>query len=42
LFALKADIEKGMDDKRAGRVAALDVEAIKAEGRKLRSARTGA
>ena len=39
LAALKADIEQGQIDKRARRVAPLNVTAIKAEGRKLRSAR---
>lgn len=39
LAALRADIEQGLLDKRSGRVAALDVEAIKAEGRKRRAAR---
>lgn len=37
----KADIEQGQADKRAGRVAPLDIEAIKAEGRKLRAGSAG-
>jgi len=42
LAALKADIEQGQADKRAGRVAELDVNAIKAAGKKLRAARADA
>lgn len=42
LAALKVDIEQGQADKRAGRVAPLNIDAIKAEGRKQRSARTAA
>ena len=42
LAALKADIEQGQADKRAGRVAELDVNAIKAKGKKLRAARADA
>lgn len=42
LAALKADIEQGHADKRAGRVAVLDVNAIKAKGKKLRTARADA
>ena len=38
LAALKADIEQGLADKRAGRVAPLNIDAIKEEGRKQRSA----
>jgi antitoxin ParD1/3/4 len=38
LAALRADIELGQADKRAGRVAPLNMEAIKAQGRKLHSA----
>ena len=37
----QADIEQGQADKRAGRVAPLNIEAIKAEGRKLRAAKVG-
>ena len=39
LAALKVDIEQGQADKRAGRVAPLKLDAIKAEGRKQRLAR---
>jgi antitoxin ParD1/3/4 len=42
LVALKADIEQGQADKRAGRVAELDVNAIKAAGKKMRTARANA
>ena len=42
LATLKADIEQGQEDKRAGRVAPLNIDAIKAEGRKQRSARSAA
>ncbi len=42
LAALKADIDQGQADKRAGRVAPLNIDVIKAEGRKQRSARTDA
>ena len=42
LATLKADIQQGQADKRAGRVAPLNIDAIKAEGRKQRSARVGA
>jgi hypothetical protein len=42
LAALKVDIEQGQADKLAGRVAPLNIDAIKAEGRKQRSARTDA
>ena len=42
LAALKVDIEQGKADKLAGRVAPLNIDAIKAEGRKQRSARTDA
>jgi antitoxin ParD1/3/4 len=37
LANLKLDIELGQADKRAGRVAPLNIEAIKAQGRKQRS-----
>jgi antitoxin ParD1/3/4 len=37
LANLKADIEQGQADKRAGRVAQLNIEGIKAEGRRQRS-----
>jgi len=36
LAALKVDIERGQADKRAGRVASLKLDAIKAVGRKQR------
>lgn len=39
LAALRADIEQGLADQRAGRVAPLDSEAIKAKGRQIRAAR---
>ena len=39
LANLKKDIEQGQADKRAGRVAPLNIESIKAEGRKQRSPR---
>ena len=39
LATLKADIEQGQADKRAGRVAHLNIDTIKAEGRKQQSAR---
>ena len=42
LATLKADIEQGQADKRVGRVAPLNIDAIKAEGRKQRSARSAA
>ena len=42
LATLKADIEQGQEDKRAGRVAPLNIDTIKAEGRKQRSARAAA
>jgi hypothetical protein len=42
LAALKADVEQGQADKRARRVAPLKLDAIKAEGRKQRSARVNA
>ena len=42
LAALKADLEKGQADKRAGRVAPLNIDAIKADGRNLRAARARA
>ena len=42
LATLKVDIEQGQADKRAGRVAPLNIDAIKAEGRNQRSARTAA
>ena len=38
LAALKANIEQGQADKLAGRVTPLNMDAIKAEGRKQRSA----
>jgi len=37
LANLQRDIEQGQADKRAGRVAPLNIESIKAEGRKQRS-----
>jgi len=40
LEALKVDIAQGLADRAAGRVDALDVEAIKAKGREVLSART--
>jgi len=40
--ALKADIEQGRSDKLAGRVAPLDIEAIKAKGRTLRPTKADA
>lgn len=39
LAALKLDIAQGLADRGAGRVAPLDIEAIKAEGRKALAAR---
>ena len=39
---LKSDIEQGQADKCAGRVAHLNIDAIKAAGRKQRSARADA
>ena len=36
-----AAVEKDQADKRAGRVAPLNIEAIKVEGRKLRAAKVG-
>lgn len=39
LANLKADIEQGQADKRAGRVAPLNIQGIKAEGRRQRSAK---
>ncbi|MDD4942250.1 MAG: hypothetical protein PHQ13_01770 [Rhodoferax sp.] len=39
LASLRADIEQGQAEKRARRVAPLNIDAIKAEGRKQRSAR---
>ena len=42
LAALKVDIEQGQAEKRAGRVAPLNIEAMKAEGRKLRPAKADA
>ena len=39
LVNLKMEIEQGQADKRAGRVAPLNIEGIKAEGRKQRSAK---
>ena len=42
LAALKADIEQGQADKRAGRVAPLNIETIKADGRNLRAAKAHA
>jgi len=33
LAALKADVEQGQADKRAGRVTPLNIDALKAEGR---------
>ena len=38
LADLKKDIEQGQADRRAGRVLPLNVEALKVEGRKQRSA----
>jgi len=38
---VRAAVEKGQADKRAGRVAPLNIEAIKAEGRKLSAAKVG-
>jgi len=38
---VRVAIEKGQADKRAGRVAPLNIEAIEAEGRKLRAAKGG-
>lgn len=40
LEALKVDIAQGLADRAAGRVDALDVEAIKAKGREVLSAKT--
>ena len=40
LANLKKDIEQGQADKPAGRVAPLDIEDIKAEGRRQRSLKT--
>ena len=37
LLALKADLEKGVADRQAGRVVSMDMGAIKAEGRARRS-----
>lgn len=37
LLALKADLEKGVADRQAGRIVPMDVHAIKAEGRARRS-----
>jgi antitoxin ParD1/3/4 len=37
LVALKADLEAGIADQKAGRVAPMDMAAIKAEGRVRRS-----
>ena len=42
LAALQADIEQGQADKRAGRVAPLNIDGLKAEGRKQLSARADA
>lgn len=42
LAALQADIEQGQVDKRAGRVAPLDIEALKTQGRRIQSARADA
>jgi antitoxin ParD1/3/4 len=39
LANLKADIEQGQADKRAGRVGPRNIEGIKAEGRRQRSAK---
>ena len=39
LANLQRDIEQGQADKRAGRVAPLNIESIKAEGRKQRSSK---
>jgi hypothetical protein len=39
---LKSDIEQGQADKCAGRVVPLNIDAIKAAGRKQRSARADA
>lgn len=39
LANLKADIEQGKADKRAGRVAPLNIANVKAEGRRQRSAK---
>ena len=36
IAALRADIEQGMTDVRAGHVAAMDMAAIKAQGRALK------
>ena len=36
IAALRADIEQGMADVRAGHVAAMDMAAIKAQGRALK------
>ena len=42
LAALKVDIEQGQADKRAGRVAPLNIDALKTRGRKQRPARADA
>lgn len=41
LESLKADVEHGLQDQKAGRVGELDVDAIKAEGRKVLAAKAG-
>ena len=38
---VRGAVEQGQADKRAGRVAPLNIEAIKAEGRKPRAAKVG-
>jgi len=38
---VRTAVEQGQADKRAGRVAPLNIEAIKAEGRKLSAAKVG-
>ena len=38
---VRGAVEQGQADKRAGRVAPLNIEAIKAEGRKLSTAKVG-
>jgi len=40
LAALRADLEQGLADQQAGRVAPLDSEAIKVKGRQIRAARS--
>jgi antitoxin ParD1/3/4 len=41
LASLKADVERGLEDQKDGRVGELDVEAINAKGRKVLAARAG-